>query len=142
MGRSVGVYMHVTDLCPKWLLNGEWAANRETRMCKHKEGNSGSQRVTLTRHRAYTPENGSIFAPYRYLAQHLMHKKAPQREHEVLVEDVCFARRYLSRFATDITLALSVVGVGILHSTFRFLSFSPRSGRDFQLMHTDFTGCT
>lgn len=42
VGRSVGVYMHVTDLCPKWLLNGEWAANRETRMCKHKEGNSRS----------------------------------------------------------------------------------------------------
>lgn len=28
-GGRVGVYMHVTDLCPKWLLNGEWAANRE-----------------------------------------------------------------------------------------------------------------
>lgn len=55
--------MHVTDLCPKWLLNGEWAANRETRMYKHKEGNSGSQRVTLTRHRRYTPEMTLFLLP-------------------------------------------------------------------------------
>lgn len=54
--------MHVTDLCPKWLLNGEWAANRETRMCKHKEGDSCSQRVTLPRRHTYTRET-TVFQP-------------------------------------------------------------------------------
>lgn len=69
--------MHVTDLCPKWLLNGEWAANGETRMCKHKEGNSGSQRVTLTRHRICTYAWKDLPRIDSYLSHYLIHEKKP-----------------------------------------------------------------
>lgn len=83
--------MHVTDLCPKWLLNGEWAANRETRMCKHKEGNSGSQRVTLTRHRIFTPET-TLFLPVidNYHDFFLTNLNPQQLEgYAVLAKNVC-----------------------------------------------------
>lgn len=120
--------MHVTDLCPKWLLNGEWAANRETRMYKHKEGNSGSQRVTLTRHRRYTPEMTLFLLPvdnyhiflFGFFFLHISRQKYKCRR------EVCFPRRCVSRIEADTRLALSAVGVWFKPTTSLVLNRQPR----------------